>query len=308
MVAGLEGVDEGTISIGGRNVNSAPASERGVAMVFQNYALYPHKTVLQNIGFHLLLAKVNKREIDQRARATAAMLGLTEYLQRRPSTLSGGQRQRVAMGRAIVRSPEVFLMDEPLSALDAQLRVDIRTSIAAVQRSLGATTLYVTHDQVEAMTLGDRVAVMHEGRLQQCGTPAALYQRPANVFVASFLGSPAMNLINARLTTDGAWIGDACLPITPDQGADATRPDVVVGVRPEDVHVVLHGGIPATVDIVEFLGNIVYAHCSLQHSESPATLIVRLEPDVAPARGSSVQLAVHNIHLFDATDGRRLGA
>ena len=199
-------------------------------------------------------------------------------------------------------------MDEPLSSLDAQLRVDIHTSVASVQRSLGATTLYVTHDQVEAITLGDRVAVMNEGCLQQCGTPTALYERPANLFVASFLGSPPMNLIDARLAPEGAWIGDVCLPVTAEQQAGVTQPEVVVGVRPEDVRLVSQGGIPAAVDIVEFLGNIVYAHCSVPSSPTSNAVIVRFESDAAPARGSAVRLALHNIHLFDTLSGQRIGA
>ncbi|WP_017616637.1 ABC transporter ATP-binding protein, partial [Nocardiopsis gilva] len=202
MIAGLEEITAGTLSIGDRVVNRTPARDRDVAMVFQSYALYPHLSVRDNIGFGLQLRKLPKAEIKERVEEAAATLGLTEHLDRRPRNLSGGQRQRVAMGRAIVRSPKAFLMDEPLSNLDAKLRVQMRAEISRIQRNLGVTTIYVTHDQVEAMTLGDRVAVLKKGVLQQVAPPQELYERPANIFVAGFIGSPAMNLLQARLETD----------------------------------------------------------------------------------------------------------
>src|SRR3954467_8137831 len=216
MLAGLEEVDEGAILIGERDVTDEPPKGRDIAMVFQNYALYPHMTVEQNMGFALRLQGVGKAEIAQRVGEAAKILDLEQYLQRRPKALSGGQRQRVAMGRAIVRNPQVFLMDEPLSNLDAKLRVQTRTQIASLQRRLGVTTVYVTHDQVEAMTMGDRVAVLKDGLLQQVDTPRNLYDAPQNVFVAGFIGSPAMNLITADLVEGGAKLGDYTIPVSRD--------------------------------------------------------------------------------------------
>src|SRR5881275_2320284 len=216
MLAGLEDVDAGAIYIDDRDVTNLPPKARDIAMVFQNYALYPHMTVYENMAFALKLRKTPKHEIDKRVKDAAALLQLEDYLNRKPKALSGGQRQRVAMGRAIVREPQVFLMDEPLSNLDAKLRVSTRTQIAALQRRLGVTTVYVTHDQVEAMTMGDRVAVLSDGLLQQCDTPRALYDRPANAFVAGFIGSPAMNLVTAKLVAGGAQFGDLVIPLMPE--------------------------------------------------------------------------------------------
>jgi multiple sugar transport system ATP-binding protein len=244
MVAGLEDISAGDLYIGGRRVNDVPEKDRDIAMVFQNYALYPHMTVAQNIGFSLKLAKKPKAEIRQRVDETARLLGLEEFLDRRPKQLSGGQRQRVAMGRAIVREPQAFLMDEPLSNLDAQLRVHMRGEIEALQKRLGVTTLYVTHDQIEAMTMGDRVAVLRAGELQQVGTPTEVYDRPVNLFVAGFMGSPPMNL--ARATIDSAngdvvaKLGSTTLPIPAviarERKLDGwVGRDVVVGIRPEDL-------------------------------------------------------------------------
>ena len=219
MLAGLEPVDEGAIHIGDRDVTTLPAKDRDIAMVFQSYALYPHMTVAENIGFHLKVKRVPKAERAERVRQAAQILDLEPYLDRKPAKLSGGQRQRVAMGRAIVREPQVFLMDEPLSNLDAKLRVQTRTQIAALQRRLAVTTVYVTHDQVEAMTMGDRVAVLDEGVLQQCATPKDLFTDPVNVFVAGFIGSPAMNLLPAKVGDDGATHGTLTVPLTPEQRA-----------------------------------------------------------------------------------------
>jgi multiple sugar transport system ATP-binding protein len=242
MVAGLEDITEGTVRIGERVVNDLTPRDRDVAMVFQNYALYPHMTVAENIGFSLSLQKVEKREVERRVKDAARILGLEEHLRRKPAQLSGGQRQRVAMGRAIVREPAAFLMDEPLSNLDAKLRVQMRAEVSRIQRRLGVATLYVTHDQIEAMTMGDRVAVMRSGRLQQCDTPQTLYDSPANLFVAAFIGSPAMNLYQAELDERGESLrlGEQSLQLPadlPQHSALASyhgKP-IVVGIRPEDL-------------------------------------------------------------------------
>ena len=232
MLAGLEAVDEGAILIDGRNVVNLPPRSRDIAMVFQNYALYPHMNVAQNMGFALKIAKLKKSEIKARVQEAARILVLEDYLQRKPGQLSGGQRQRVAMGRAIVRQPSVFLMDEPLSNLDAKLRVATRSQIAALQRRLGVTTLYVTHDQVEAMTMGDRVAVMKDGLLQQIDTPRVLYDTPVNSFVAGFIGSPAMNLIEGTITSHGITIGSTVVPVPRALQMAVGSGRVTVGLRP----------------------------------------------------------------------------
>jgi len=238
MLAGLEDIDEGTIRIGDKDVTDLEPRKRDIAMVFQSYALYPHMTVAENIGFALELAKVPKDERRHRIQEAARILDLEPFLDRKPKALSGGQRQRVAMGRAIVRKPHVFLMDEPLSNLDAKLRVSTRSQIAALQRSLGVTTVYVTHDQVEAMTMGDRVAVLRDGVLQQVGTPLGLYQRPANAFVAGFIGSPSMNIREFRVVNGNARIGDTDVPLSQDELAGLDREgaeSVLLGFRPESV-------------------------------------------------------------------------
>ncbi|WP_284745752.1 ABC transporter ATP-binding protein [Amycolatopsis sp. RTGN1] len=297
MLAGLEGIDDGSIHIGARDVTALPPKDRDIAMVFQNYALYPHMTVGENIGFHLKLAHVPSAERQRRVSEAAKVLDLTAYLDRKPARLSGGQRQRVAMGRAIVREPSVFLMDEPLSNLDAQLRVQTRTQIASLQRRLGITTLYVTHDQVEAMTMGDRVAVLRDGVLQQCDTPIGLFARPANVFVAGFIGSPAMNLLTT--TVDGPW----SVPLTPAQRSALTGPGVVVGVRPEGW--TIGSGVDAVVEVVEELGSDQYLYCRAESSE---VLTVRT-PGMAPwQRGETIKLEPkrESVHLFDAATGARL--
>ena len=277
MVAGLEEISSGTVRIGGRVVNDLPPKDRDVAMVFQNYALYPHMSVYDNMAFALKLRKMGKDEISRRVNDAAGILGLEEYLQRKPKALSGGQRQRVAMGRAIVREPQAFLMDEPLSNLDAKLRVQMRAEIAKLQQDLGVTTIYVTHDQIEAMTMGDRVAVLKQGRLQQVDAPQVLYDRPANLFVAGFIGSPAMNLVDASLDLEGdrmvvtfgsttLELDDRVLDRRPSLRAYAGR-RVVVGIRPEDLEdAALTADGPrrrrmtATVDLVEALGSEVLAH------------------------------------------------
>jgi multiple sugar transport system ATP-binding protein len=275
MVAGLEEISSGTLMMGGRVVNDLPPKDRNVAMVFQSYALYPHMTVAENIGFSLKLRHVPKAEINKKVREAAALLGLTEYLNSKPAQLSGGQRQRVAMGRAIVREPAVFLMDEPLSNLDAKMRVQMRAEILRIQRRVGVATFYVTHDQTEAMTMGDKVAVLHKGALQQVGTPQSLYERPDNIFVAAFIGSPAMNLYQGMLSPslDEVKIGPQRLPLPasliqqrPGLRAYADR-KVVVGIRPEhlsDAALVpnLNGAptLDADVELVEALGNELQVH------------------------------------------------
>ncbi|WP_433471866.1 ABC transporter ATP-binding protein [Spirillospora sp. CA-142024] len=283
MVAGLEDISEGEVTIGGRVVNRVPARDRDVAMVFQSYALYPHLSVRDNIGFGLSLRKLPKAEIKEKVDRAAEILGLTEHLSRKPRNLSGGQRQRVAMGRAIVREPQAFLMDEPLSNLDAKLRVQMRAEIARIQRDLGVTTIYVTHDQTEAMTLGDRVAVMKKGELQQVAPPQELYDRPANLFVAGFIGSPAMNLIQGTLS------GDAENPRLEIGGQTLTLPaavlterpalashlggDVVVGIRPEDmedselVDTPEGSGLASTADLVEAMGSDVLVHFAIEAAQ-----------------------------------------
>jgi multiple sugar transport system ATP-binding protein len=281
MVAGLEDISEGEVRIGERVVNRVPSRDRDVAMVFQSYALYPHLKVRDNIGFGLQLRKLPKDEINKRVTDAARVLGLEEYLDRKPRNLSGGQRQRVAMGRAIVREPQAFLMDEPLSNLDAKLRVQMRAEIARIQRRLGTTTIYVTHDQVEAMTLGDRVAVMRKGLLQQVDIPAVLYDHPVNLFVAGFIGSPAMNLLEAKVEEAGGVVsfvfGDHRLTAPPELLArrpalrSYVRRRVVLGIRPEDLEdaALVRGGAPegtslvSTVDLVESMGSEVLVHFTL---------------------------------------------
>ena len=309
MLAGLELVDEGQIFIGDRDVTDIPPKDRDIAMVFQNYALYPHMTVAENIGFNLKLRRRPKREIKERVAEAARLLDLEAYLDRRPAKLSGGQRQRVAMGRAIVRQPAVFLMDEPLSNLDAQLRVATRTEIGSLQRRLGVTTVYVTHDQVEAMTLGDRVAVLRDGVLQQCDTPHELFAHPGNAFVAGFIGSPAMNLIELDVGEAGATIGAETIELSPAQRSALQGRRVIVGVRPEGF--VIGGdasGFEVTVEVVEELGADAYAFVSADVGGATQTLTVRVDPANVPARVTTIRLDVKrdHVHLFDAATGARL--
>ncbi|HEX6569620.1 MAG TPA: sn-glycerol-3-phosphate ABC transporter ATP-binding protein UgpC [Acidimicrobiales bacterium] len=303
MVAGLEAISKGTVAIGERVVNDVPPKERDIAMVFQNYALYPHMSVFDNMAFGLKLQKVARTEIEERVRDAAQILGLGELLKRKPAALSGGQRQRVAMGRAIVRHPQAFLMDEPLSNLDAKLRVQTRAEISKLQHDLGVTTIYVTHDQIEAMTMGDRVAVMRKGVLQQVDTPQSLYEHPINLFVAGFIGSPAMNLVEASLvSSDGAMaveMGGYRLPV-PDEIL-AERPDlrgyggrkVVLGIRPEDMEdAALVSDAPAerrissTVELREALGSDVVVHFSIDAPPAVTEDVKELAADVdATAEG-----------------------
>ncbi|HEY3925699.1 MAG TPA: sn-glycerol-3-phosphate ABC transporter ATP-binding protein UgpC [Acidothermaceae bacterium] len=309
MLAGLEAVDEGQIMIGDRDVTDVQPKDRDIAMVFQNYALYPHMTVAENIGFHLKIKKRPKAEIKQRVLEAAKLLDLEPYLDRKPARLSGGQRQRVAMGRAIVRQPQVFLMDEPLSNLDAKLRVATRTQIASLQRRLGVTTVYVTHDQVEAMTMGDRVAVLKDGLLQQCDTPRNLFDRPVNVFVAGFMGSPAMNLIDLPVTEAGLTLSHTVMPLTPAQRAALTGGTVTIGVRPEGWDIVPPAdGLQATVEVVEELGSDSYSYVTPQ-IEGGKTIVVRAaDAAKVPLKGDVIGLRpkTEALHLFDTTSGLRL--
>jgi len=300
MLAGLEEVDDGAVFIGGRDVTYDPPKKRDIAMVFQNYALYPYLSVADNIGFPLKVAKVRKGERLERVREVAEMLGLTEYLERKPGQLSGGQRQRVAMGRAIVRNPSVYLMDEPLSNLDAKLRVQMRTDIAALQAELGVTTVYVTHDQAEAMTLGQRVAVLKDGRLQQFDTPRALYERPANMFVGGFIGSPAMNFVDAK-----------CVPASAGVNVDLSVGSgrrLVLGLRPESLELA-SDGMAATVEVVEELGADAYMFCTAELNGEQPKLVARIDARrAAPVRGERVMLRARpgETHVFDAESGERL--
>jgi len=268
--------------------------------------LYPHMTVAENIGFHLKIKRIPKPEIDQRVREAARLLDLDDYLDRKPAKLSGGQRQRVAMGRAIVREPQVFLMDEPLSNLDAKLRVQTRTQIAALQRRLGVTTVYVTHDQVEAMTMGDRVAVLRDGVLQQCATPRELFTRPANTFVAGFIGSPAMNMLQCTATADGLTYGSMTLPLSPAQRGGLTSDRVTIGVRPESLKLG-DEGLEATILAVEELGSDSIVYCTPIGNED-ISLVARTDGLNMSQPGTKVHLMpdVAAMHVFDAASGVRL--
>ena len=301
-LAGLEPVTQGTITIGGKDVTGLEPKDRDIAMVFQNYALYPHYTVRENMGFALKLAKKSKAEITERVDRAAEMLDLVPYLNRKPKELSGGQRQRVAMGRAIVRSPQVFLMDEPLSNLDAKLRVATRAQIAKLQRELHTTMIYVTHDQVEAMTMGDRVAVLRDGRLQQVAAPRELYENPINAFVAGFIGSPAMNLFDAPVV-DGTVDLDG-MRVPAPAGAVGK---VTIGVRPEHLRLAAQGGegMHAVVDLIEELGADSFLHCSTPDGHP---LVYRAESTDHPRKGEDIRLAAHEgqVRFFDAETGDRL--
>jgi multiple sugar transport system ATP-binding protein len=303
MLAGLEEVDAGAVFIGDRDVSDVAPKERDVAMVFQNYALYPYLTVSANIGFPLRIAGMRKRDRQARVEEVAKLLGLTEFLDRKPAQLSGGQRQRVAMGRAIVRVPSVFLMDEPLSNLDAKLRVQMRADIAALQADFGITTVYVTHDQAEAMTLGHRVAVLHDGRLQQVGPPRLLYERPTNLFVAGFIGSPAMNLCTVAVKDGAASFGGVDVPVPANNGFGK----LVLGVRPEALEVAADG-VPAKVEVIEDIGSDAYVFCSAELGGEQMRLVARTEVRNAPKQGEHVSLRPRpeEAHLFDPESGVRL--
>ncbi|MCH7233016.1 sn-glycerol-3-phosphate ABC transporter ATP-binding protein UgpC [Glycomyces sp. L485] len=314
MLAGLEEVDEGSVFINETDVSNLPPKSRDIAMVFQNYALYPHMSVFDNMAFALKLRRMPKADIKQRVEEAAKLLDLTDYLHRKPKALSGGQRQRVAMGRAIVREPQVFLMDEPLSNLDAKLRVQTRSQIASLQKRLGITTVYVTHDQIEAMTMGHRIAVLKDGLLQQCDTPRVLYETPGNVFVAGFIGSPAMNIKTVKLTEGGALFGDVTLPLSREvrdaatgEGADQ---EVTIGIRPE--HCKLgsgtSGGIPIEVDLVEELGSEAYVYGHAVYNGSSERFVVRTDSANVPRLAETVHVVPEpgHEHVFHAVSGSRL--
>ena len=326
MIAGLEEISDGSLYIGERVVNDVAPKDRDIAMVFQNYALYPHMSVYDNMAFSLKLRGTPKDEIDRRVMRAADMLGIKEYLPRRPRALSGGQRQRVALGRALVREPQVFLLDEPLSNLDAKLRVQTRTEIARLHQATQTTFVYVTHDQVEAMTMGDRIAVLNSGLIQQLGTPQELYDRPANLFVAGFIGSPSMDFFNGALRRDGAnatlTIGERTLTL-PGVIAEAALTDVsdsgrtvVAGVRPEDLRLASESDpntLVGTVDVVEHLGNeqLIYLHAEgavVSETAETKGVTARVAPDVVIRHGERVALAVDplKVHLFDPETTRRL--
>ncbi len=314
LLAGLEELNEGRITIDGRDVSGVDARDRDIAMVFQNYALYPNKTVAENIGFALKMHGCGRDERDKRVRDAAQMLGIDELLDRKPRQLSGGQRQRVAMGRAIVRRPKAFLMDEPLSNLDAKLRVQTRVQIAELQRRLETTTVYVTHDQGEAMTLGDRVAVLKDGSLQQCGPPRELYDNPLNAFVAGFIGLPQMNLIKLPLSDGSVRLGDQTirLPHSLVQAAgERSAHEIIVGIRPEHVSV-REGdsseGIPGEVVLVESLGADSYVHVAIENAET--NFVARTEGYDSRPPGTNVRLRVdpERIYGFDARSEERLAA
>ena len=337
MTAGLEAISDGTIKIGGRVVNDVPSAKRDIAMVFQNYALYPHMNVFENMAFGLQQHRIPRKEVDQRVREIARLLELEAFLNRKPRALSGGQRQRVAMGRAIVRRPSVFLMDEPLSNLDAKLRVQMRAEIRTLQRKLGVTTVYVTHDQVEAMTMGDRVAVLRRGVLQQVAPPHELYHHPGNIFVAGFIGSPAMNLLEASIEGAKIKFGDIAFdaPRLGTIGPQETR--VAVGVRPEDVRIGGDEGLRARVLYVEDLGAEIIAHLesdavpvvtdevreivadvddgALQHLSDEAQpgrarIVTRLPAETPIGVGDNVRLTFDpaKLHLFNLQTGDRVEA
>jgi multiple sugar transport system ATP-binding protein len=313
MVAGLEDITQGEISIGGRVVNDVAPKDRDIAMVFQNYALYPHMSVYDNMAFGLRMRKYAREEIDRRVREAGEILGLTELLDRKPKALSGGQRQRVAVGRAIVRKPKAFLFDEPLSNLDAKLRVQMRSEISRLHKQLGATMLYVTHDQVEAMTMGTRITILKDGMIQQIAGPLTLYREPANRFVAGFIGSPAMNLFEGTFRPDRQRYrfehAAFSLQLDGAGNADAFPDRVTLGIRPEDLRVAAPGeagedAIPVCVELVEPLGSEVYLHGAVGDDR----LVARLAPDAAPGVGEVVLLVpnVARLHFFDGASGASL--
>jgi multiple sugar transport system ATP-binding protein len=331
MVAGLEPISSGVLRIGGRTVNDVTSKDRDIAMVFQNYALYPHMTVAENIGFALKLRKLPKTKVDARVKETAEILGLSDWLDRKPSQLSGGQRQRVAMGRAIVREPSVFLMDEPLSNLDAKLRVQMRAEVQRIQRRINVATFYVTHDQVEAMTMGDRVAVMRAGVLQQVDNPQMLYDHPDNLFVAAFIGSPAMNLYEASLTEGARSLRLGSQDIELPQSVRDARPglasyanqEIVVGLRPEHLPAAVNGAtgpiLTGTVDLVESLGSELVVHFTidarrvraegaLDPTEQAGEGVARIDPGSPVTIGQQARFVIRaeGMQFFDAGSGEAI--
>ena len=337
MIVGLEDISEGTLRVDGKEVNDVDPKDRDMAMVFQSYAIYPHMTVRRNMGFPLELAKVDSDEITRRVEEAAESLELTELLDRKPAALSGGQRQRVAMGRAIVREPQAFLMDEPLSNLDAKLRVQMRTEISRIQQRLGTTTVYVTHDQVEAMTLGDRVAVLRRGIVQQVDSPRTLYNRPDNLFVAGFIGSPSMNFLAGERGDDGTIelpIGTITVPESLRDTLDNASDRIIVGIRPEHIEDASlvedrddHLRFSATIDVVEWMGSELYAHFQTEGAQSDeleelaeeldqpslgagdrAEMVARLDANSKAAEGEELEMVVDSdrVVLFDAETGANL--
>ncbi|ANS31178.1 MULTISPECIES: sn-glycerol-3-phosphate ABC transporter ATP-binding protein UgpC [Rhodococcus] len=309
MLAGLEDIDEGGISIGGREVTAVAPKDRDIAMVFQSYALYPHMSVGDNMGFALKLRGEDKTVVKQKVAEAARLLDLTPFLDRKPKALSGGQRQRVAMGRAIVRDPSVFLMDEPLSNLDAKLRVETRANIAALQQRLATTTVYVTHDQVEAMTMGHRVAVLKDGILQQAATPRELYERPANAFVAAFIGSPGMNLTTVPVSAVGVEFGELIVPVP--RSAVSGLDDVTFGIRPEALQLVgpADDGFDLAVELVEELGADAYIYGTVLSTSGAHRVNVRVDGRTPPRLGQTVRVGLRNVaetHLFHPVTGARL--
>ncbi len=298
MIAGLEEITEGTLKIGGKTVNGIEPKDRDIAMVFQNYALYPHMTVYENMAFALRLRKVKKKEIDKKVREAAEILGITGYLKRKPRALSGGQRQRVAIGRAIVREPKVFLMDEPLSNLDAKLRNQMRSELIKLRKRIDSTFIYVTHDQTEAMTLGDRIVVMKDGVIEQTGTPHDVYSFPQNVFVASFIGSPQMNFFQGEISGGELKMGDMSVRLQdpPAQG------QVTVGLRPEHIYL-SEDGFPARVEVSELMGSDVHIHVNAPFGEAVAKIgIEEHDPNAQEVR---LSFKAEKLHFFDR-EGRRL--
>ncbi|MEO6195458.1 MAG: sn-glycerol-3-phosphate ABC transporter ATP-binding protein UgpC, partial [Thermoanaerobaculia bacterium] len=314
MIAGLEEITDGTIEIGDRVVNDVPPKDRDIAMVFQSYALYPHMTVRQNLEFGLKIRKTPKEEMNRLVNEAAQTLGITEFLDRKPKQLSGGQRQRVALGRAIVRKPAVFLFDEPLSNLDAKLRVQMRAEISTLQKRLQTTTVYVTHDQIEAMTMGDRIAVMNKGELQQVGTPLEVYDQPSTLFVASFIGTPPMNFLPAVLADGGATIVASGFRMPVPFRAAAAGHDgmkVILGLRPENIREAAResGGatvpVTAKVEFVEPLGHEVIVHGRI----GDELIVAKVDPHRSPKMGDTINLVVEAdaAHLFDTATEKRLG-
>ena len=309
MIAGLEEITSGDLFIDGKRMNDVAPKDRDIAMVFQNYALYPHMTVYENMAFSLKLKKLPKAEIDKKVREAAEILDITALLDRKPKALSGGQRQRVAIGRAIVRSPKVFLKDEPLSNLDAKLRNQMRAEIIKLRDKIDTTFVYVTHDQTEAMTLGDRIVIMRDGFIQQIGTPQEVFDRPANLFVAGFIGTPQMNFFDAELKRDGdKYVVDVCgeeLRLTEEKQAALLRGNVpagpvTLGIRPEHIVLAKNGGIPARVDVSEMMGSSVHLHLTAAGHDA-VVIVPTLELDAIPSLGQEIYLELHedSIHLFD---------
>ena len=302
MIAGLETISSGNITIGAKVVNDVPPKERDIAMVFQNYALYPHMSVYDNMAFGLKLRHMTRNEIDTRVRRAADMLGLDPVLQRKPKALSGGQRQRVALGRALVREPAAFLLDEPLSNLDAKLRLQTRAEIARLHQRLKATMVYVTHDQIEAMTLGDRIVVLDAGKVQQIDTPLNLYRKPANKFVAGFIGSPPMNFLDGRITGSTFVTTEGALSIPIGDRRPATADRITAGIRPE--HIAIGSGATFTLDLVEPIGNEIFVYAT----SGPNRVVARVAPREMPPIGSAIELAFDpkQVHYFDIQSGARI--